>query len=279
MSDFNTYLNKSWKDHATNAQAVALTFNQGFELISEAPHVLAFSRLITHVMGEHLGQWQEGIVLLEKLKSHKLCEDLSAVNRSIASLKLSAGVEKPSSFSNSDQAQIYAVSASAMLSQKDLNLAKDYFLTALKMANNLDPKDAANRALAVAGNSLSSGLEEQTNLTSEETELMLLAAQAGRKFWELAGGWLEVERAEYRLAAAYRKAKDLKQSLKHAQLCLEICEKNSASHLDMFFAYEANALTEKELGNSLDFEKARVKMAHFYSLLSEDEKSWCKLLE
>lgn len=37
---------------------------------------------------------------------------------------------------------------------------------------------------------------------------MLLAAQTARKFWEQAGTWLQVEKAEYRLSMTYLQAGD-----------------------------------------------------------------------
>ena len=76
---------------------------------------------------------------------------------------------------------------------------------------------------------------------------MLLAAHTGRKYWQIAGTWLEIERAEYRLAQSYFKARDLINSIKHANLCLTICETNNAGALEFFFAYESIALVENKM--------------------------------
>lgn len=65
----------------------------------------------------------------------------------------------------------------------------------------------AFRALAVTGNNLACTLEEKNHRSLQETELMILASRTARKYWELAGGWLEISRAEYRLAMNYLQAK------------------------------------------------------------------------
>ena len=40
----------------------------GGHVAHAAQHVPAFARLVTHLFGEHLGQWQRGIRLLEGLR-------------------------------------------------------------------------------------------------------------------------------------------------------------------------------------------------------------------
>ena len=65
-----------------------------------------------------------------------------------------------------------------------------------------------NRALAVAANNLASSLEERSTRSAGERELMILAAQTARHYWGRAGGWLETERAEYRLAMSWVQAGD-----------------------------------------------------------------------
>ena len=61
---------------------------------------------------------------------------------------------------------------------------------------------------AVAGNNLAATLEEKPDRDAFETEGMLTAAQGGLHHWKLAGGWMEEERAEYRLARSLLQAGD-----------------------------------------------------------------------
>lgn len=119
-------------------------------------------------------------------------------------------------------------------------------------------------------------LEEKPCRNQDEKDLMILAAKTGRKFWEIAGTWLQIERAEYRLSNSYRKADDLVKALEHAQTCIEICEANRAGPLEFFFGYEALALSEQARSNTIGFEKALTQVKSNFEKLSEDDKSWCK---
>jgi hypothetical protein len=69
---------------------------------------------------------------------------------------------------------------------------------------------------------------------------MLQAAALARRFWGRAGGWLEAERAEYRLALCWLRAGDADRARSHAQACLAIVQAQpEAAALERFFAWEA----------------------------------------
>jgi hypothetical protein len=116
---------------------------------------------------------------------------------------------------------------------------------------DLQRDDPAHRALATTGNNLACALEMKPNRSDAERDLMLLAARATRRHWEIAGGWLETERAEYRLAMSHFEAGDLAQARLHAQNCLEIVEANGSVPLERCFGYEALAKIERAAGNSV----------------------------
>ena len=273
--DFKLYINQAWAKHAEDAAAVATDFAKSFRLISESGQTSQMAQLITHVQGEHLGKFQDGLVLLEALKQIPMnnSESLLALDQFAAILKYS---ENPSfdlsGYSASERVRILATSASAFLGQKDIDGAATAFRLALATATELEESDPALRALAVGSNNLACSLEEKSELTATETTLMHSAAHAGRKYWELAGTWLEVERAEYRLSQSYLRSKDIISSVKHANLCLSICEKNMASPLELFFAYEAIALVEKAMKQPA---RSLPQMQKYFELLPENEKSWC----
>jgi hypothetical protein len=70
---------------------------------------------------------------------------------------------------------------------------------------------------------------------------MLRSAAVSRDFWKIAGGWLEADRAEYRLATTHLKAGDAKTALSHAKECLAIIEANGSDPYEAFFAHEVIA--------------------------------------
>jgi hypothetical protein len=255
---FEEYLNDAWASHPTNSAELLKNFEKNFSLISTGDEITAFGHLIAHVSGEHLGEWGKGIQLLESLREHSELKDKAALNRFIAALSL--GEDKNysiDSFSDSDKVRILAMTASALASQNDIARAGIYLEQAEHICTNLqDKKDPSNRNMAIAGNNLASALEEKPSLTSEETELMVKAANIGRKFWEIAGTWREVERAEYRLAKVFLKADILDRAYNHSEKCLEIISQNGNEPLEVFFGLEAMALVEKSRKNNLGFEEA-----------------------
>jgi hypothetical protein len=279
---FNEFLNQAWNDHAKQPGQVASRLDAGIKLMEKNDQIPAMARLVTHVLGEHLGHWDKGVQYLLQLKESAFYDSSSEsskdIERSIASLELAAG--KRQSLDRlllSDQIRILAVAASALTEQKEAARATQLFRSALEKAQNaLAKDDPANRALAVTGNNLASALEEKPSRSKDETELMILAAQTGRQYWEIAGTWLETERAEYRLSQTYLKAGNLSQALTHAQACIELAQGNSAAPLELFFGYEALALVEKASGNSTGFNQALERVKLNFGMLSPEDKSWCE---
>ena len=279
--DFNQYLDQAWTDHATDSLKVAQNFKTGFDLLQNESETSDLAHLVTHVMGQHLGKWQEGIDWLNKLQGHPLAkseDNQIALHRYIASLELASGKRKNlDEFSVSDKIRIYALAASAVSEQTDSKTTKSFFVSALELTQlGLAKEDPANRSLAATGNNLACALEEKQSRSPAEVELMILAAETGRKYWEIAGTWLQVERAEYRLSQTYLKAGNLKKALEHAQNCIEISNENSAPALELFFGYEVLALVEKARQNNVGFDKAVRHAEENFKKLSDSDKAWCE---
>lgn len=279
--NFETYLNQSWNDHPTQSEKIASEFSTGAALVKTNEELNQLVGLVTHVMGEHLARWNDGVSFLSGLRNHsafvKGSETEKTILRSIAALQVGSGHSPDLTFfSPSDQVRILAVAASALV-DRDSQRSQELLRQALSLAEiSLDKKDPANRALAVTGNNLASALEQKMSRTQVETDLMILASQTGRKYWELAGGWLEVSRAEYRLAMTYLQADDMAKALRHAQTCVESCRENNAGALDMFFAFEALAHVEKRQGNPLNFQRAVGQAKDYFEKLNDDDKAWCE---
>ncbi len=232
--------------------------------------------------GEHLGQWKEGILFLETLKTSPHFKPESdaetTILRSQAILALCSGSDTATAgFSTSDRIRIFSLGASALASQGQTERACEYFETALQQASSgLDPKDPAVRALAITGNNLASSLEEKSTRSDLEKGLMLLAAKAAREYWEICGTWLEVERAEYRLAMSHIKAGIPNQAVIHAKFCIEIADLNNAPPLEFFFGFQALALAEKARGNMEQFKYALHEMSEEFKILTPEDQAWCK---
>ena len=233
---FSEFMNQAWADHADRPSEVAERLQSSQAHAETSADVIGLAGLLTHIYGEHLGQWAQGVAALEKLQI--LDSDAAfAIRRSIASLKLSSGDASPlDGLSLSDRVRVLAVSASALTGQKQTERAAEFFNEAL--ATELPDDDPAIRALAITSNNLACALEEKPNRSIQESAFMIRAAIAARKFWQLAGTWIHVERAEYRLANSYLKAGDIERARFHARECLRICELNGADEFEMKYARE-----------------------------------------
>lgn len=215
------------------------------------------------------------------LKTHAVYsaerESGRAVERAIRAFELSSGQDVDlDSLSLSDRVRVLAVAASA-LSEKVTARAMQFLRSALQLAETkLGADDPANRSLAVTGNNLAATLSEKQNRTPEETSLMILSAQTGRIYWERAGTWLHVMRAEYRLALTFLAMKDFERARRHADICKTMCFENNAENLDKFFAFEAIGLIETAAGEREELAQALTQAGNYFEQLSDDDKAWCK---
>ena len=147
---------------------------------------------------------------------------------------------------------------------------------ALAEDSALPVADPMHRALAVASHNLACTLEDKVDRSTDERPLMILSAQASRQHWEHAGTWLEVERAEYRLAMTWLQAGDLAQARQHAQSCLAIVAANDAPALERFFGHESLGVIERAAGNATGHARALEDARKAFAELSEDDQGWCQ---
>jgi hypothetical protein len=279
--DFKSFLANAWQEHADNPRAVADRLGDALALVETEAQIPELAHLANHVFGAHLGAWREGLGFLDrlpKLQAFKVDGPSdAALRRSSSSLLLAAGLEDTrSALSPADRIRVGAMAATT-LAERDTARAMKLFEEALAQmrAAQLPDNDPANRALAVTGNNLASALEEKPSRTGAERELMILAAQTGRRYWEIAGTWLETERAEYRLAMTWLKAGDADQARRHAQACLTIVAANDGPALERFFGFEALALAEHSAGNSMSLTAAVAAARTTFEKIDADDRVWC----
>jgi hypothetical protein len=247
---FESFLSEAWAEHGEQPAAIAERLASSLALVQETAQIPRYAQLVAHVFGEHLGEWQPGLALLAALSALPACtpggEAEAAIRRLSAALRLARGDDNhdASALSRSEQARVFALAAAALTGRGQTTRAGQLFEDALELAGALANDDPAQRALAVTGNNLAAELEEKSERTSSERELMLLAARAARARWELAGTWLEVERAENRLAHSCLAAGELLAARAHASECLAICRTNSADARELFWGFECLARIE-----------------------------------
>lgn len=280
--DLKTFVADGWRDHADDARGVASRLGEGLVLVTDEAEIAGLAGLANHVFGDHLGAWREGLAFFERISALPsfVADGTSGqtLRRCVASLALAAGIEdmRPG-LAVLDRIRVSAMAA-ASLTEHDVERATTLFGDAIEQARSagLARADPANRALAVAGNNLASRLEEKAGRNPAERELMILAAQTARHYWEIAGTWLETERAEYRLAMTWMQAGDLAQARAHAQACLEIVEANSSVPLEAFFGWEALGRVERAASNRTGHAHALAMARQAFERIGENDQSWCR---
>lgn len=273
---FKEYLNHAWSTHANEPEKLASEFKNNFNLMETEDDVMSMSHLIVHVCGEHLGKWQMGLDLLKKIKNNATIKDKNAMKRYVMILTLGNNPNLSiDDLSSSDQAIVYATTACALVNLGGIKNAEKLFKKAILTMNAVSSTDPANRALAINGNNIAGHLEQKIDLSDLESAFMLEAAIAGRKYWELAGSWKEVERAEYRLSKSYLKINQGTKALLHAEKCLEIVEKNNNEALEAFFAHKVMAESHINLKNRLGFDSSHNAMKLALDKLDSADQSWC----
>jgi hypothetical protein len=280
--DFESFFSQAWNDHALNPRGVAsLLLEQGVALLGNESQLVQLMNLAHHLHGAHLCNWAEGAEVFARLQTSPFFqasgESGDVARRCLASLSLSASDDfSLTALSASDQIRVQAMAA-ANLAETDAQRGMRLLQLALLQAEHsgLPTTDPMYRALAVSGHNLAAALEEKPVLSAEEIKLMLTASQASRTYWERAGTWLQVERAEYQLAITFVKAGDLVQAEIHVRECGRIVVENDAPALERFFAFEALARVMRAAQNEAAYRGACEQAKVAFDGLDDGDRDWC----
>ncbi|MCW5633289.1 MAG: hypothetical protein KIT17_08120 [Rubrivivax sp.] len=278
---FDAWLDQAWDEHAAQPAAVAARIAaDALPLTRTDAHVAALIRLTHHVYGDHLGRWTEGRQHIFHFGTSDPAGPMAGTAQRIfdASLALAGGLEDlRGPMAPSERIRVTAHAASALAERDTPRAASLLREAALEFDTEALPNtDPACRAIAVTGNDIAMTLSDKLTRSDAERDLMLLGARTARDYWARAGTWLEVERAEYRLAISWLKAPDLAAARRHARKCLDLVREHEAPPLEWFFGWEAMALVERALGNVVAHRQAVVQMKAAFEGLSEADRAWCR---
>lgn len=289
MNSLSAWIADAWSRHADAPQAVADELPSHFAAAANDAEVAALAHLTQHVFGAHLGAWARGQELLMALAHGAGQRGVLAPNgkaegdiaRCVAAFALAkGGPDRRAQLEPEERIRVTALAASSLVDH-DAARAGTLLDEALALADAATLKEGspAWRALAVAGNGIAAGLEEHAERSEPQRALMLAAAQVARTYWEKAGTWLEVERAEYRLAHSWLKAGGpdaADRARRHAQECLRIVEANQAPALERFFGLEPLVLAERAASRHDAAAAALRRMEEAFTGLSADDQGWCR---
>lgn len=279
---FEQFAQEAWRDHAQDVKAVAARLRGARELMREPADVAPLARLIVHVFAEHLGDWEGCQRELQRLGEHALSRQdqaaQSALRVATGALACAQGKPMLTAGLTADERISALCSGSAVaLGRDELHQASDLFDAALALVH-LGGVGASgfHRPMAVAANNLASALAEMVGRSPAQNSQMLRAAQVSRVYWEKAGGWLEVERAEYMLAKSNLQAGQTSHARPHAVACLSICQANQAPDFELFFAHAMLATVARALNQREEFDRELAFTAAVFARLDANDQAACK---
>lgn len=276
------FLKTSWSDHVDHPQAVADRLAGALNKVHTTAQVAPFVRLLVHVYGEHLAQWQNGEALLVSLREHLVFEPDEAATesllRGVATLRYAGGdASALDALATPARASALATAASAFAAQHDTARAIASYTEALRIADlGLPAGSPALRELAIAGNNLAVTLEQKKDRQADETHAMVACAQAALRYWKLAGTWLEEERAEYRLARSLLQAGQAVTAIAAAQRCVAVCAAQEAPAFELFFAYAVLAMAHRAAGQADAYALNRLLALGHWETLAPEDQTWCQ---
>jgi len=279
---FDEFLAQAWADHATHAAAVADRLRAETPEPATPAQMAALARFVVHLLGEHLGRFDDARWRLEALSDHRLAaaeEAASALRVARATLDLAeAGGAVPVALTMIELGRAEAAAAAVCVGRGHCDRALGLIASARERLAALPQATAADhRPLAVACNNMAWELHGRgASRTAEDTAAMLEIAAASRSHWTHAGTWLEVERADYALAITHLAAGQVADALRHAAQCLASCITHDAPALEHFYGHEALARVQQSRG---DFAAARhhaQAAQSAYDRLAADDQTACQ---
>lgn len=279
---FDDFIRAQWREHGDAADAVAKRLAESTARVLTPAQVAPYAGLVVHVYGVHLAQWARGAELLQALRQSPgfdgsmLAE--GALQRGLASLALASGDDAAAdALAVPDRIAALASASSALLDREELDRAITLFDRALDLAEATELADDAPavRSLAVGGNNLAATLEDRRERSPAQTAAMLRAAQAGLVHWQRGGGWIEHERAAYRLARSLLRAGRHAESCEAARHCLQVCATNEAPDVERFFGHAMEALALAGAGDHAAASAAGARALQAHARVPADEQAWC----
>lgn len=265
MSPLEALTQQALEIHAEQPAEAAALLREAAGVLDEgdAAQRDAWLRAAEHILLGHLAD-REGLAAL-------LPAD--AV-RARAAIALAAG-RKPDwqDLALADRVRAHYNAALARTRSRDFEGQGALLQAARALAEGDD--DAAQQAWAAVANNVAADLRYYFKPGDRAAATaMLEAAQLARAAWQRAGGWLQIERADWQLAMCAAAAGEGALALRAAQAGLQACEANGADDYEFCFAHQALALAALAAGDLPQARGARERMAERVALVNADFRDY-----
>ncbi len=273
---------RAWADHADAPEAVAQRLRTETPAPTTPAHIAALARLVVHLLGEHLGRFEDGRWRLGALEDHPLALDPAARSElrvGQAALSLAEGAPPPmAGLTPTEAVRAQSAAAAVCVGRAQSERALAFIAAARQRLSDLpDATPADHRPLAVACNNMAWTLHERgAERSAAETTAMLDIAADSRAHWSRAGTWLEVERADYCLALTHVSAGRPDDALRHAARCLAACIGHDAAPFEHFFGHEALARVQHARGDAAARDHHVAAAQSTFDRLDADDQAACR---
>jgi len=251
-------LQQGWMDHAAKTEEVADRLDQGIDLVEDGAGAARYMSLVSHAMGDHLGQRERATTLCERVVA-KLGSDagadaqvylavarrLSGDDEGANAAQEAAGAEDPA----------LGVRIGLLVAQGHMHAgawtdAASLYRAMLTTSQILDKGHSAERTVAVVSNNLASELLGLRERNAAQDGLMADSAKAAADYWGRVGTWVNKERGEYLLSMVHRAMGDSKSARLYAEKGLQTIEKaEGEERVDEAFLHLARAAACRDGGD------------------------------
>lgn len=279
--------------HGQDAAAAGLRLRtESAALLADAdlPSLDTWLRCAEHVLLGHQDDATALDALLQQLQAQVPAERLqqpllaTALHRCRAALELAeAPGATPSGWPELGPADRVRAHYNAALafSRRDAHRVTARLLDRARQEAAAAPEDlTAQRSLAAMAHNLSADLQQAFEPGDEDAAAaMVQAATLAREAWGVAGGWLEIERADWQLAMCCATTGQGAAARQHAAACLAACQAHAADGADDFefcFAWQAVALAAIASRQREAAQAARHEMATYAARLSGGDADYAR---
>lgn len=243
-------VNKALEIHPDRPAEAAALLREAADTLAtaEAAQQQAWLRAAEHIL---LGHLADGPGLAARLPA--------GASRAHAAIALAAGQE-PDWKELAPAERIRACYNAALARTRSRDFAGLREL--LRRAEALAAQGEPGRAWAAMANNVAGDLRYYFKAgDAEAATAMLEAARLAREAWQRAGGWLELERADWQLAMCAAAAGEGAAALGAAEACVQACQHNEADDYEHCFAYQALGLAALAAGDAALAQRAHALMA------------------
>ncbi|CZF82060.1 hypothetical protein GCE9029_03004 [Grimontia celer] len=261
--NFTSTLNQGWQQHESEPDSVFDSMASMLDSLDPEQTESAMTLLLHTAIG-HLSAPEKLLHLLASLNSNQSNLPSSLRAQVVADYFSTNVLCDMSHLTTDEQHRVFTQIANEYTALENTAQASQWLTMATEGVSERSVSKPLARAIAITGNNLACRFEDLKYRTPEQDQQMIKAAQLALQYWRVAGGWIQEERAEYRLAMSLIKAGQYQDARTHAERCEAICIENEADDFERYFASDLLMLVHFHLAQS------------FKQNLSEELRGYCE---